>query len=179
MASRRVLASVADSIAWIFVSRNNDVDGWWAPGLLIDVVAPADPAYTLDLLTGETVPKTISPTLDQLGPAWARYFAWSLGRFGMQTNSVASATLMVRFLYGVSVPSWRFGRTDTPFLCTVTITDDRGRRHQRIASSHCTPLSAFDWSEAPAGYPARSAGPHDAARIAQRVDELLRGADVK
>jgi hypothetical protein len=178
MVSRRVLASIADGVAAVFLSRNNDVDGWWAPGLLIDAAAPADPAYSVDLLTGATVPATITSALDQLGPALARYFAWSLDRSGLPAARVASASLKVRFLYEESVPSWRFGRTDRPFACTVTITDDHGRAYQRQAFSHCTPLSAFDFSEAPASYPARSGGPHDRPRIAQRVDEANRASGI-
>lgn len=170
MASRRVLASVADGVASAFVNRDNDVEGWWAPGLLIGETAPANPAYQLDMLTGETVPRKINPALDELGPAWARYFAWTLARHGVPSTRVASASLIVRFDYEASVPSWRFDGTDQPFVCTVTITDDRGRCHERSALSHCAPLSAFDWSEPPAGRPMRSDGPYDAGRISRRVE---------
>jgi len=179
MASRRVLASVAYGVASAFASRNNDLNGWWVPGLLVGELTPDKPAYHLDLLTGETVPGTINPALGELGPAWARYFAWSLTRHSLPSTRVTDASLTVRFDYDVSVPSWRFGVTDHPFLCTVTITDDRGRGYERSALSHCAPLSAFDWSEPPAGRPMRSGGPHEAGRISMRVGGAERTGDIR
>jgi hypothetical protein len=169
MASRRVLASVADGVARAFANRDNDVEGWWAPALLMDATAPADPAYRLDLMTGETIPTSLTPALDELGPAWARYFAWTLARHGVPSDRVVTAALTLRFEYNGSAPWLLLGRTHRPFACTVRIRDDRGRDYERSAVSYCSRLSDFDPSAPPAGRPMRSAGPYDAGRVAQRV----------
>jgi hypothetical protein len=99
MASRRVLVSVAGGVARAFANRNNDVEGWFAPALLMEATAPADPAYRHDLLTGETIPTSLTPALDELGPAWVRYFTWTLGRHGVPPDRVAMAALTLRFEY--------------------------------------------------------------------------------
>jgi len=170
MASRRVLVSVAEGVARAFANRDNDVDGWWAPALLLGVTGPGDPAYRLNLLTGQTVPEGLSPMLDQLGPAWSRYFAWTLARHGVPSDRVANAGLTLRFASDGIGPGLAFGRTHRPFACTVTIRDDRGRDYIRTALSQCSPLSDFDYSRPPAEHPMRSV-PQDAGRVASRVDQ--------
>lgn len=174
MASRRVLVSVAEGVARAFANRDNDVEGWWAPALLLDATAPADPAYRVDLMTGDTFPTSLTPELDELGPAWARYFAWTLARHGVPPDRVATADLTIRFEHG-SVRS-RLGRMDWPFVSTVRIRDDRGRDYERSAISHCSRLSDFDPSEPPGARPSRSAGPYDPGRVGMRVG---RPADTK
>jgi hypothetical protein len=175
MASRRVLVSVADGVARAFSSRNNDVEGWWVPALLLDATAPADPAYRLDLLTGRTIPTTLTAALDDLGPAWARYFSWTLARHGVPPDRVTTADLIVRFGHDELAPWLLLGRTHRPFDCTVRIRDDRGRIYERGAISYCSRLSDFDQSLPPAGRPTRSAPPYDAGRIAQRVGQPTPG----
>jgi hypothetical protein len=138
MASRRVLVSVADGVARAFANRDNDVDGWWAPGLLLDAIDPGDPGYRLDLLTGKTIPKRASPTLDELGPAWSRYLAWTLARHGVPSDRLANAGMTVRLAYRDVGAGFEFGRTHRPFACTVRIRDDRGRDYVRSVISQCS-----------------------------------------
>jgi hypothetical protein len=168
MASRRLLLSVADGTARAFANRGNDVDGWWALGLLLAATKPTDPDYRLDLLTGETTPPTITPALDQLGPAWARYFAWTLVRHGVPAARVRNAELTVRYNRGDAVTSWIPGNSDRPFACTVSIRDDQGRGYERTIAGHCSRLSDFTNPD-PEMRPRRSGGPSDAGRIVGRI----------
>jgi hypothetical protein len=169
MASRRVLASVADGVARAFTSRDNDVDGWQAVGLLMDAGAPADPAYELDLLTGKTTPRNLTSALDELGPAWARYFAWTLARHGVPPDRIATATLTLRFEYAPWPPSVRPGGDRRPFVCNVLIRDDRGRDYERSEAGTVSRPRDFDPSEPPAGKLRRSSPPYDAGRIEMRI----------
>lgn len=138
MSSRRHLKSVADGVVRAFAGRNNDVDGWWAPGLILAAVPPGDPDYSVDLLTGAGTPTLEGTLLEDLGQAWARYLAWSFARHGLSESVVRSARLILRFEHADDVPSWVLGHRDQPFWCTVTIEDDRGRRCQSVAESHCS-----------------------------------------
>jgi hypothetical protein len=78
--SRRHLASVAEGTVRAFAARNNDVEGWWALGLLLDALPSDEPVYRIDLLTGEAAPVLGRTELDVLGDAWAEYFRWSVDR---------------------------------------------------------------------------------------------------
>jgi len=168
MVSRRHVASVADGIARSFASRNNDIEGWWALGLLLTNVGPGEPDYRIDLLTGDPTPPSIGPELGALGPAWARYLRWSLERHGLQFTALRSAVLSVRFDRSKEVKSWIPGARDRPFECTVTIEDDRGRRHERSVFGHCSRPGDFT-NPNPYMRPRPSAGPYDPGRVARRI----------
>jgi hypothetical protein len=168
MTSRRRLTSVADGTARAFANRGNDVDGWWALSLLLEATTPADPDFSIDLLTGMTVPHELPDNLLQLGPAWARYLSWSLGRHRVARTRVALAHLALRFERAVAVPSHISGGTDHPFSCTVTIEDDLGRLHESTIAGHCARRGDFTEPN-PYLRPRRSAGPHDPGRVNQRL----------
>src|SRR3954469_7837967 len=52
----RELGSVANALVASFVSRNNDVDGWWAIGVLARTLRPPDRTVVIDLMTGSSNP---------------------------------------------------------------------------------------------------------------------------
>jgi hypothetical protein len=147
MASRRVLTGVAESTARAFSSRNNDLDGWWVPGLLLDAMPAADPDYALDLLSGVATPEPSEAGLRLLGPAWARYLVWLLDRYGVARRYVESANLSMRFdrtrLVHSHIYEVHARPLDHPFTCRVEITDDRGRIHARSVDGHCGRLAVF------------------------------------
>jgi len=167
MGSRRHLASVAEGVARAFAMRNNDVDGWWALGLLLAAVPPGDPDYRVDLLTGAAAP-VVGNELGALGDAWARYLRWSLQRHGIQHGAVRSAELQVRFNRLDAVTSWIPGGRDYPFKCTVVIEDDRGRRYQRAVEGHCSRPDDFV-DPNPNLRPRRSVSRHDPGRVSDRI----------
>jgi hypothetical protein len=174
MGSRRALLGVAHGTASAFSNRGNDVDGWWALGLLLAETEPADPDYRLDLLTGKTLPESLTPALDELGPAWARYFQWTLARHGVPSDRVATALLTVRFHRDEAVYQMYPGIWNRPFECTVTILDDRGHRYERTFNGACTRLAEFGnpnhWLR-----PLRSGPPFDPGRVNARISRLTTG----
>jgi hypothetical protein len=168
MSNYRFLASVADGTARAFIGRNNDVAGWWALGLLLDALRP-NSDFTVDLLTGSAAPTLANPDLADVGPVWATYFRWSLGRHRVPEPTVRAALLTVRFDRSKSVPSWLPDRSDCPFVCAVRIEDVTGREFERRASGHCSPQSEFRWA-LPSRRPMRSAPPHDdPGRVRRRI----------
>jgi hypothetical protein len=169
MTSRRLLTSVAEGLARSFASRNNDVEGWWALGLLLAAVPPADPDYRVDLLSGQATPALEGSELSELGDAWARYLRWSIQRHGLTIDAVRDATLTVRFDRSSEVKSPFPGGPDRSFVCIVTIEDDRGRRHERLVVGHCGRLSDFV-DPSPYLRPRRSAGPHEPGRVSKRTN---------
>jgi hypothetical protein len=144
MGSRRLFKSVARGVAEAFVSRNNDLDGWWAPGLLRRFANSPGFSFRIDLLTGEMATSDDGPvplyrnSLMSLGPAYARYFRWSAERHGAPLAPVQAASLWLVFELGRFVNSWIPGEQDEPFRVEVAITDDRGRRFVATAASHCS-----------------------------------------
>jgi hypothetical protein len=168
MGSRRHLTSAAFGTAQSFASRNNDVDGWWAIGLLLAELGPGDQQYRIDLVSGEATPIISERGLGELGPAWAQYLRWSLAQHGLSLSQVERARLTLEFDRTIEVQSRFPGGPDRPFRCTVEIEDDRGGLHSASAEGHCGRLDDFP-DPAPFQRPMRSAGPHEPVRILQRV----------
>lgn len=143
MGTRRLLASVAEGTARAFASRNNDIDGWWALGLLLDATPPATPDYVIDLLTGGARPTGLPGSLDALGPAWATYFEWNTERHRIHRSWLRSAELTIEFNRDVPVKSWLPSGSDRELTCSVRIVDDRERVWRRAVQGHAGRLSDF------------------------------------
>jgi hypothetical protein len=167
VASRRLLTSVADGTARAFANRSNDVDGWWVPGLLLRETVPSQPDYSIDLIAGMSIPSSLSGGLGELGPAWARYFTWTLGRHAIPVDRVLGARLSFKVDRAVEVPSHFLGNSDHPFVVTVRIDDDLGLVHERSVGGHCSQPEAFI-DPNPDRRPRRSA-PYDPGRIDSRI----------
>jgi hypothetical protein len=167
MSSRRSLASVAEGAARAFTSRSNDVEGWWALGLLLAAVPPTDPAYRVDLLTGVSNPALEQTELAGLGSAWARYLRWSVERHGVSNTAVRSATLTVQIDLVHSLESSFPGGPEHSFVCTVFIEDNRGHRYERRATGHCGRLS--DFVDASPDLRPRRSSPRDPGRMSVRM----------
>jgi len=57
MPHRNELKGISAGIASSFISRNNDVDGYWAIGILYKIASESgDNKFTLNLLSGESSP---------------------------------------------------------------------------------------------------------------------------
>jgi hypothetical protein len=140
MTSRRLLTSVANGIAAAFESRNNDVDGWWAPGLLLGALDDED--YQIDLRSGEASPR-MRDELGQLGSAWARYFRWSLERHGLREELVREATLSLSFDRTETKKSRFPDAVEVPLHVSVSLRDDRGRLYTATVDSSCGRLEDF------------------------------------
>ena len=86
MASARSLISVAHGVAHAFANRDNDVDGWWAPGLLLDSLHGPNPER-LNVLTGERCQRRSAPRWTNLAP---------LGRATSRGRSIVAVSLETR-----------------------------------------------------------------------------------
>jgi len=161
--------SVARSTADAFASRNNDVDGWWAPGLLLDALSPGDSDYRIDLLTGNATPTPTDSRLISLGPAWAAYFSWSIERHGLAKGITQAAELVLTFDRITLVPGWIPGARDSPFTCRVTVVHDTNHKHEAVVAGHCSRLSEFQSSSAPERKPWRSTGRGQPPRVLERI----------
>lgn len=139
MPRRRELRGVADGLLGSFVSRNNDVDGYWALGkLLLFALARREPRVVLDLVAGE-----LRPPGDRFVRMAARYREMLLrhveGR-RLSARSVAGALLEVSFGPDpAAAPAVDAPGGTRPFTCRLVITDDRGGTHEASRTGWCRP----------------------------------------
>lgn len=129
MPRRRELGGISGGLVNSFVSRNNDVGGYWAIGKLCShSLQTGERELSMDLLM-----KRISPPHVEFGPMLDEYRAWLLALLEKQRFSpqvIAAAELRLSFDPKLGPDPMRYTITGYfPFRCTVTLTDDLGRGH--------------------------------------------------
>ncbi len=134
---RKELNGVAAGLVGSFVSRNNDVGGYWALGQLRSLADAKHVAeIRLDILHGSAAPDA------HLSAIVAERYGWMLQRqlLGrrIQPAWVQRAEISLAFqIDEADVPAWAsYGE---PFRCTALLVDDRGGEHQRSVVGRCAP----------------------------------------
>lgn len=137
MPSYKHLKGVAAGLAGTFMSRNNDIDGYWAMGIIYaEVAATGFSEVTFNLLNADVSPriKCASLLLDRYRETVDRMFQ----RLGFSSCDVASVDIQIRFGSNANTEAVRatadFGN---PFSCRVTITDVNSREWSVTAGSWC------------------------------------------
>jgi hypothetical protein len=124
MPKRKELKGVAAALAGRFISRNNDVDGYWALGILY-IVATKDKSnrLSLNILEGESSPtfwhsKRLCLPLHDL-------LLHQLFIRGFEEFQVISAIVEIKFDVSPTAKEIMFKHTwGEAFSCQVIITDD-------------------------------------------------------
>lgn len=133
MPRRRDFRGVAFGLLGAFVSRNNDVNGYWALGKLYEHVK----AFNAGEIRVDLVRSVITPPSTE--------FSHIVGHFRqMLADQLAARSLPNEWLRDVNIRVKFSGEksvsVDNPrdgFECLVTITDDLGHVHQARDSGEC------------------------------------------
>jgi len=137
MPRRRTLKGVAVNFLGWFVSRNNDLDGYWALGKFSSYVANSSPhLLELDFLSGRSVPDI--PLAREVSATYREELFRLVDRVGLKHENVAHAGISLQFnakLEKMTIPD-TYG---SPFIATAIIVDDLGRRHVAKRRGWCAP----------------------------------------
>jgi hypothetical protein len=138
MASRKELKGIAAGIAGKFVSRNNDIDGYWAMGILYEMTSEGNASkFTLDILSGQSTPKCkYSKTIAE---PIVEYLHREIEKRGWDVRLVIEATVEVNFddqteerNYGFYKDTW-----GEPYLCRVVIKDKETKMYTFEVKGWC------------------------------------------
>lgn len=130
MPSHKVLKSVVASVAGSFTSLMNYSDGDYVMGHLVRAIwASGDPELRVDLISGQASPESllVRPVADAVRH-YSKRFPELVSRHRSSMNFVSQAQLVVRFDPAIKRPV-RLHSTllESPYTCTVSLTDDRGK----------------------------------------------------
>lgn len=135
---RRELKVIAGAIAHSFISRNNDVDGWWALGLLCRLAQDRHTAnVTIDLVGPESIAPT-HPVIESIRSHYGNVFRDMLAQRELPDELVSLARISIEFGASGYYRTPVYGRGE-PFLCTVSITDDREQDRKVTVLGKCNP----------------------------------------
>jgi hypothetical protein len=131
---------IVHGLAYGFISRNNDLDGYWAPGKL-HALARARGERALNLTLWPPATRTQA---DPVSILEARYRTWiegALRRRQLDPRHLQSAMLGLAFDRGdLAEQAQARGLIGAPpLVCRVTLTDDRGKVYQCEALAMCRP----------------------------------------
>ncbi len=128
MPRRRELKGIAYGIAGRFVSRNTDIDGYWAIGVMYKAaIDRGTRQFALNLLTGESTPEC--KYANRVASQLHQYLLKQMSRMGFEEYQVSNATIDIEFnvapttMHLLSRNTW-----GEPYDCRVTITDDLERK---------------------------------------------------
>jgi hypothetical protein len=134
---RRELLDLAGAVAGSFVSRNNDVDGYWSLGLLRSY-ADSERLKSLrfNILNGHAEPP--DPLLLRVAEAYRQVLARQLTIRRIANDVVLKAEIVLTF--DRDAPNAPSAATySAPFFCTVQFTDRHDRELARTLVQHCVP----------------------------------------
>ncbi len=124
--SQRVLKGVAIGLAETFISRNNDVLGYWGIGKLYrEALEQFASEVTLDLIGNYSRPSNRIANIELAH--YRSYVSNLLYLSRMSLADLTEATINIKFgTYGACAePRWH--SHGDPFVCTVVLRSSRGR----------------------------------------------------
>ncbi|GGY77581.1 hypothetical protein ACFFTM_10250 [Pseudoduganella plicata] len=126
---RHLAAGLLDS----FVGRNNDVEGYWAPGMLYAQLPGC--VVRLDLLRWDAEPATdVTVTVAR---NYGEQLRRALPKIGLAADELIEATIEVTFETAPAVPAVRYFTTGEPFDCVITLRNRYGQQVMRHAHGRC------------------------------------------
>lgn len=138
MASRKVFKSISHNLLGSFVSRNHDLNGYWALGQLYTLSHEAQTlCVMINLLTAETEPSDHAVLLNTARTYTIR-FQQALNAQGLLRQWVLEANLQIRFntkldpLSPLALP-WR----GEPFEARLSIYDDQQKLYRARHFGRC------------------------------------------
>lgn len=135
---RKLLKDLAGAIASSFISRNNDINGYYGVGALYKQTNELNTnQIQLDLLTGNTIPVEIDAKYTIV--CYYEFFLKQLLSRNFQKNHIKKVTIQLVFNCTTNGQEKIYEniRWGNPFSCNVTITDDLEKDHTVKIISYC------------------------------------------
>jgi hypothetical protein len=142
MTRRKIVKSIASGLAGSFVSRNNDLDGYWGMGKLCLLCSDSSIGGILIDLTGDVDNLGNNTIVSSIRNHYSAMLRHMLSKANVDPSLVKSATVNVVFGTAGELPEPTFNTWGDVFLCTVEIVDDLGRSHRVSLAGRCGPHDA-------------------------------------
>ncbi|HEX8611968.1 MAG TPA: hypothetical protein VF800_11835 [Telluria sp.] len=126
---------VAAGLLQSFVSRNNDVGGFWALGVLYREVSASDGGVLLNLLDGAAAPST--PGAAIVASNYAVFLRRALLAKGIGLEELEEASVLVQFNTALADRPVDVQCQGDPFVCTVTLRSVHGKEAVMRAAGRC------------------------------------------
>lgn len=144
MGTRERLKHVAAGAADSFISRNNDLSGYWAPGLMYRDVETPPHRVKLDLLSGCAEPAT--PSCSRMARKYARFAQVAAAKILSPHEALTSAVMHLQFNATIPAGQHASGSGDP---CAVTVILRSGEKEGSIQRLfRCLPFAEIRFTRA-------------------------------
>lgn len=141
MPRRAQLLEIASGLLGSFVSRNNDVGGYWALGVLYRQ-AQEQGRMQVEIPIWPLNDSLNDALIESLAEKYGQIFLSLMARQQIPLSWLRSATLSVEFESPNANPRYRQSHAaERPFVCRLSLTSDLDRKHQLALSGWCWPHS--------------------------------------
>jgi hypothetical protein len=138
MRRRQELKGVACDFIGSFLSRNNDVCGYWGIGKLYrEAINRCASSVAIDLL-GFSIPPNW-PVFQSIRAQYTQRLTHIASKAAVQRSE---AQIIVEFgtLGSCATPRWDSNHSyGDPFVCTVSLVDSKGRTYNAVRAGFCAP----------------------------------------
>ncbi len=137
MKPRSRLKHAAAGLLGSLISRNNDVNGYWAQGPLYRDASAPPHVMALDLLSGSSYPICKSARL--VAASYAPFLRAALERQNFRWDELTQATITFQFNATVSDSNFSYPCTGDPFTCAVMLHTVQGHTTTVTVKARCYP----------------------------------------
>ncbi|ENW17113.1 Uncharacterised protein [Acinetobacter haemolyticus] len=136
MLNTRDLKGLACGLADTFISRNNDIQGYWGIGMLhLELKNRGETHVELNLLSEQGVPNGVASDA-----AASRYSTYLANR--LAGRPLASALITVEFGSFGGYPEPQFSSSGHPFVCIVRLVSATGKEYSCARTGRSWPHSS-------------------------------------
>ena len=136
MAKRKTLKGIAHGLLGTFVSRYNDINGYWGLGVLRQLADKRSlQSLELDLLGSNTE----HPVLKDVETRYRTWLLETLPKVRIAPTQIAQAEIRIFFAEEIDFPDAVRSTRGKPYKCTVTITRRDGVAVSAERIGYCGP----------------------------------------
>lgn len=139
MPQRNALKGIAHGLLGTFISRNNDIAGYWGLGVLrLFAKTNKHSELKIELLEQKPESKPQSPIRTII----ANYRQWLLNALknaGIHTKQLEAARIDIRFTTFDAIPDAIRDTRGEPYVCTVSLHASNGRTYRASKIGVCSP----------------------------------------
>lgn len=144
MIARRKFNHITAGLLSKFLARYNDIDGYWALGVMYTEARAFDSRVEIDMLHGVAQPD--SPACTGVARTWVLHLREALGRHGIAPDALAAVTISLEF--GLApmpkLPNYPYDHHyGADFRATLRLQSRDGRVFVRQDRAYCTPHEEF------------------------------------
>jgi hypothetical protein len=139
MARRKDLKGIVSGLVGSFISRNNDVDGYWAIGMLCLLAQNLGISCISISLAGGAEEEEAHPIIRLIAEHYLSMLQSMLAKTKVNPGWVQRAMIVTEFGTSGNQPVPTMSTWGNPFVCTVSITDDHRRTWSASRAGRCVP----------------------------------------